>query len=349
MNNVDRSSQRHEATRNALDMAMKFGPDLVETQVANGSYKYFIERDYEGAKAQLEAVHRRYPNNASALEFLGGITRRQGQWEQSRSFYAQAIELDPQNIFLLTDAALTDLAMRDAPAAQKHLGRARDLSPQNSTVISFLANSFQLNGDVTHAQALLDTVRPNRGDTIYANIATANAILLRKYDSAIAMLKTQLEDPNELGSSLGFFENSLGDVQRHAGHSAEAAAAYRKTKQVVNEFLGAQPDNADFLSQLAWSETWLEDKAAAFAHVQAAIAALPASKDAIIGPGYEEALARIQAHFGEKDHAIAVLQHLLSIPYGSPVVTPALLRIDPDWDNLRGDPRFEKLCEEPKK
>jgi TolB-like protein/class 3 adenylate cyclase/Tfp pilus assembly protein PilF len=349
INNVDQTSKRREAARKALDMAIKFGPDLVETQLANGYYKYFLERDYEGAKAQLEAIRRQYPNNAVVPEFLGGIARRQGQWEKSAAFYAQAIELDPQNVFLLGDATLTDLAMRNATAAQKHLRRALDLSPENSTITSFLAQSFQLTGDIAQAQAVLDTVHPKRGDDIYVNTAVTNAILLRKYDSALAMLKAQLEDPDALGNEFGAFENLLGDVQRHAGHAAEATAAYQKAKQVVNEFLRAQPENADFLSQLSWAETWLEDKAAAFTHVQQAIAALPASKDAIAGPYYEDTLARIEAHFGDKERAISALQHLLSISYGNPVVTPALLRLDPDWDDLRGDPRFEKLCEEPKK
>ena len=92
---------------------------------------------------------------------------------------------------------------------------------------------------------------------------------------------------------------------------------------------------------LAWAETWLDDKAAAITHARRAIALLPASKDAFVGPTYEDTLARIQAHFGDKEDAIAALQHLLSISYAAPSVTPALLRLDPDWDNLRDNPRFK--------
>ena len=316
INNVGQAPERREAARKALDMAIKLGPELVETQLAKAYYKYYCERDYEGAKAQLESIRRQYPNNAVVSEFLGGIARRQGQWEQSRALYAQAVELDPQNIFLLTDAALTDLAMRDAVAAQKHLGRARDLSPQNSTVISFLAQSFQLDGDIAQAQALLDTIQPKQGDGIYVATAVTNAILLRRYDSALAMLKAQLAQPDALGNALGVFENALGDLERHADNTAEATMAYQKAKQAVNDLLRAQPENSEFLIQLAWAEACLGDKAAAFAHAQQAIAVLPASKDAFVGPGYEDTLTRIEAHFGEKDSAIGALQHLLSISYG---------------------------------
>ena len=74
------------------------------------------------------------------------------------------------------------------------------------------------------------------------------------------------------------------------------------------------------------------------------------ANDARTQPYYQETKARILAHFGDKDGALAILSHLLEISYEGglfgPPLTPTLLRLDPDWDNLRGDPRFEKLCEE---
>ena len=71
----------------------------------------------------------------------------------------------------------------------------------------------------------------------------------------------------------------------------------------------------------------------------------PTSKDPVEGPAREEKMADIYALLGDADHAIPILKRLLQIPYGG-AITPAVLRLDPIWDQIRDDPRFQELVSE---
>jgi TolB-like protein len=345
-NSVNHSPDHQAAARKALDNAMKLGPDLVETKIAQGWYQSYVEADYDGARASLEQVRRQYPNNSTVSELLAAVLRRQGHWEESRRLFDQTVELDPRNVFLLANAALAGLETRDPAYTQKYMRRALDLSPQNATLVAQLAASYQMSGDIKQAQTVLDSVQPRDGDSFYFSILAYNAIYLRNYPPAIGTFQSHLKNLQVSDSYFPNYENYLADLQRHSGDIAAATTSYRKAKADAEKLLRSQPDNADLLDTLAWSETWLGDKSAALKHAQEAVVLMPASKEPRIGPSYEDTLARIRAQVGEKDAAITALQHLLVTSYSAPVVTPALLRLDPDWDNLRGDPRFEKLCQE---
>jgi tetratricopeptide (TPR) repeat protein len=137
---------------------------------------------------------------------------------------------------------------------------------------------------------------------------------------------------------------SLGDLQRLAGDAATARASYAQARDELEAQLKQQPDNTDVMLGLARAYAGLQDGKLALQHAEKALELRPESQDVLVARRYQQTLARIASQVGETDRAIKILQHLLTVPYGDPPITPALLRLDPTWDPLRGDPRFQKLA-----
>jgi serine/threonine protein kinase/Flp pilus assembly protein TadD len=340
---------RDDAKR-ALENAQKLEPNAPETLLASGYFQYWVLRDYGTAKTTFGRVSKMLPGSSEVSHALALVNRREGHWGESIACFEQTLSLDPRNVELLMNSAETYAMARQFQAALKLYDRVLDITPNDLDVMRAKASIYEGQGNLQEAAKLLTEVNAQTPSDRAFGTKITQLQLERNYNEAIQLLQVRLTQFHYDSEQLkGYDQVRLAFFQHFAGDTAGAQDTAEQARKTLEQFYRNHPDNGTPASVLSQAYALIGEKDSALKLAEHAITLLPRAKDAVSGPGLEENLAATQTLVGENSRAISTLAQLLQTFYWSryfpPPITPALLRLDPLWDPLRGDPAFQKLCE----
>ena len=185
-----------EEARQAAETALTLQPNLGEAVLAKGYYHYACLKDYDTAVRYFEQARQLLPNSSRIPESLAYVARRRGQWDRSESYFNEAERLDPRNVYLLTQHALSYIDLRRFPEALRKLDQVLNITPDDVDTLVLKAAIAQAEGDLPRASALLAPLHPTADDPSALETQVYQAILERRPAQIIPRLKEILAKPD---------------------------------------------------------------------------------------------------------------------------------------------------------
>jgi tetratricopeptide (TPR) repeat protein len=303
----------------------------------------YSKLEYERARAEIAIANRTLPNSSRIFELSGYIDRRQGRWAESARNLERALELDPRNVFTLQQISMSYDMLRAYPEQIAALERMLALKPNDvETRLERARVDLSWRADPWPLHALVEGLMVENPASEKTLASTRLYLAFCERDSAAAERALAALGDNTFGPNAVAFSRAYGEglLARMKGDVAAAHTAFTAARNAQEQIVRAQPDYGPALCVLGLIDAGLGRKEDALREGRRAIELLPVAKDSLNGPLMINFFAVTCAWIEEKDLALEQLHIAAQLPgalnYGS-------LKLHPQWDSLRGDPRFEKL------
>ena len=344
----ERSPQRRALGDRAINAALRLHPDLPEARLEYGVHLFLTYQDYERARAQLAMARRGLPNNSRVIASQAFVDARQGDFEKSIHGVQEAINIDPLDATLAEELVFGSFCARRFRTAESAYDQAIALFPDNYRLkVRRAWIAIEARGDLTGWLAVAKSLPLSvledveiLSDRIYLAVAT------REWEEAQRLLAQLNAD---VDASIWTRRSPVPRIRytiliaRLQGETPEALLRFVEMREELSRKAVATALDAELLSDLALIDALLGRKRDAIAEAKQATEILSISKDAVDGPPLLVNLAMVYAWCNEQDLAFTQLELLAKTPRG---IYYGNLKLDPLWDPLRNDPRFNKLLAE---
>jgi len=341
----DPSASRRAKARTLAEQALRLQPNLPEAHLALGYCYYYGDLDYDRALSEFKIAQSGLPNDAEVYLSLGAIQRRKGQWADSTANFEKAASVNPKDPWVLQNLGINYTAVKNYEAALETYDRGLELAPASVGLRALKSKlAIDWKGDLSVSeQALAKVPEGFDPEGVITEVRVGMFFYQRKFSEALALLQElkgdMLHGENGSPTPKALLE---GICYFFTNDKAKAREAMERARVFVEQQVRENPNDAGHHAQLGMIFAALGRKEDAIQEGKRATELLPESKDAFDGPAMTIALAQIYTWTGEIDLALQLIEHSLTTPAG---ITAPLLKIDPVWDPLRKDPRFQALID----
>ena len=343
-----------ETARREANESLRLQPDLGEGHLALGLYFYYEEANYEEALRELNSAAKTLPNDGDVGLYIAAVQRRQGHFTEAIAAYQKAEAIDPRNSVTLYDAAQTYFGIRDWPNAVKGMDRVLVLAPDSLNVkIQRAYMEFFWKGSTAPIKAVLESFAPNLDPDGIVTFSRWDVALMDRDPNTAerALTSARLENfvtPTGILLPKSYLAGCVALIRNDA---ARAQQEFETARPILEQIVMKSPQDGIRHAQLGFLYALMGRKDDALREGQRGEELTSVSKDIINGGTVQGFLALIYARNGDADHAIQLIERLLTTPfavdYADCSITLADLRQRWEWDLLRSDHRFQKILASP--